>query len=355
MHIAVVWPKPRQHNWKAGQTQPTEFPDMSDGFLFLEQEGIRVTLEDSLLKPLNPLVDLHHFYSGFDPLRAARVVMRANRYDAIVCVGDSPAFVLVLLKRLFGLRVPIILVDPALADGYPRRKRVQDYLLPRVEHIVVFGRVQLDYLRREYGHRLRATFLRHRADVEFYNPAHVTPRPVPRPFVFSIGNDGARDFETLSQAALLCNATAGFHHHFVVQTVLPFTNHGGALEVRRNTVSYAQLRDLYAQSSVVVLPLLDHRHAGGVNSLLESMAMAKPVVISRSHGIMDYVDDGSTAVLVPPRDPEAMAGAITAMLCRSEEARLLGENARRFVVDCCQNPRYARQMADVIRAAVNQR
>lgn len=351
MRIAVAWPKPRKIRWTHGRTRSAEFPDLSDGLLFLEQEGFEVSLEDSLGLPFNPLVNVHEFYSGLDPVRAGRIAMRVRQYDAVLCVGDSTAFAFVLLRRALGLRVPIVLIDPALSDGYPRRKRLQDYVLPRVDHVVVYGRSQIDYLRREYGTRVSATCLYHRADTDFYRPGDLST-PTETPFIFSIGNDVSRDFNTLARAAAMCTSRPGFHCSFVVQTTLPVVDSKGVLDIRRDPISYVRLRELYARAAVVVIPLVDMRHAGGINTLLEAMAMGRPVVISRSAGILDYISHGSTALIVPPGDPDALSGAIQALIASPTEAERLGQAARRFVVQQCDNRLYAKVLADLVRDVI---
>ena len=136
--LALVWPKPRAHRWTLGEREPAEYPDLSDGLRFLVDQGFDVAIEESCGVPLNPLANMHEFYSGLDPARAARLVTRLGRYDGIVCVGDATAYVLIHLMRLLRRRRPIVLVDPALSDGYPRRKKLQDYVLPRVSRVVVY-------------------------------------------------------------------------------------------------------------------------------------------------------------------------------------------------------------------------
>jgi glycosyltransferase involved in cell wall biosynthesis len=350
LQIAVVWPKPRVTRVSQSQQNPDRYPDFSDGLAFLNTEGIDIVVEESLARPLNPLAHMHEFYSGLDPLRAMRLIARARRYDAAICVGDATAFVLTWLRDTLRIRLPIVIIDPALSYSYPRRRRVQDYVLPRASCVVVFSESQIEYLRKEYGSAVRTALLRHRADVDFYRPAAM--KPDGHPYVFSVGNDVSRDFDTLARAAKICANTAGFHHRFVVQTKNAVADDGGALDIRRDTVPYTDLRTLYQQAGVVVLPLHDMIHPGGINTLLEAMAIGRPIVVSDSRGVRDYVSDGVTMATAPPGDADALAAAIVNLTASPSEAQRLGDNARRFVVEHCDNRVYARQLAEIIREAI---
>jgi glycosyltransferase involved in cell wall biosynthesis len=59
-------------------------------------------------------------------------------------------------------------------------------------------------------------------------------------------------------------------------------------------------------------------------SLLDAMAAAKPCVGTSVGGIPEVIVDGETGVLVPPRDPPALAGAIVALLKDAALAQRMG-------------------------------
>ncbi|MFN7270510.1 MAG: glycosyltransferase, partial [bacterium] len=54
------------------------------------------------------------------------------------------------------------------------------------------------------------------------------------------------------------------------------------------------------------------------NVLVEAMASGIPVVTTRVSGIPELVEDGETGLLVEPRDPVALAGAIRRLLATPE-------------------------------------
>jgi len=66
-----------------------------------------------------------------------------------------------------------------------------------------------------------------------------------------------------------------------------------------------------AALDVAVLP--SYREAQGL-TILEAMALSRPVVASNVGGIPEMVEDGRTGLLVPPHDPGALAAAIIRLL-----------------------------------------
>ncbi|MDQ3448783.1 MAG: glycosyltransferase [Chloroflexota bacterium] len=66
-----------------------------------------------------------------------------------------------------------------------------------------------------------------------------------------------------------------------------------------------------AALDVAVLP--SYREAQGM-VILEAMALSRPVVATSVGGIPEMIEDGVTGLLVPPRDPRALAAAIRRLL-----------------------------------------
>ena len=73
-----------------------------------------------------------------------------------------------------------------------------------------------------------------------------------------------------------------------------------------------------AAFDVAVLP--SYREAQGL-TILEAMALSRPVVASNVGGIPEMIEDGVTGLLVPPHDPPALAGAIVRLLAEPPAGR----------------------------------
>lgn len=80
-----------------------------------------------------------------------------------------------------------------------------------------------------------------------------------------------------------------------------------------------------AAFDVVAVPSL--REGFGL-VLVEAMACGKPVVASAVGGMLEVAEDGVSALLVPPADAAALAGAIDSCLADAEFAAALGRRAQ---------------------------
>ncbi len=85
-----------------------------------------------------------------------------------------------------------------------------------------------------------------------------------------------------------------------------------------------------AALDVAVLP--SYREAQGL-SILEAMALSRPVVASNVGGIPEMITDGVTGLLVPPHDADALADAIVRLLRDHPYADTLGRAGHDMVHD----------------------
>jgi len=64
---------------------------------------------------------------------------------------------------------------------------------------------------------------------------------------------------------------------------------------------------------------------------LEAMAMAKPIVATNIDGITEQITDGVDGILVPPKNPSALAKAAIRVLNDRKLATTIGLSARKRV------------------------
>jgi glycosyltransferase involved in cell wall biosynthesis len=105
------------------------------------------------------------------------------------------------------------------------------------------------------------------------------------------------------------------------------------------------LAGLLLQSDVFALPSFQEDFP---LVLLEAMSYAMPVVSSAIDGPKDFLREGETALLVPPRDAPSLATALRRLIGDEALRCKLGENAREQVAASYSFPIIAKRLADTL-------
>jgi glycosyltransferase involved in cell wall biosynthesis len=101
--------------------------------------------------------------------------------------------------------------------------------------------------------------------------------------------------------------------------------------IPRDTVEFVgalsgrDLRTAYGQAAVVVLPSLQEN---APLSVMEAMAVGRPVVATRVGGLEDLVQDDVTGALCAPADSASLAEALVRVLADERSRQRLAESAR---------------------------
>jgi glycosyltransferase involved in cell wall biosynthesis len=103
--------------------------------------------------------------------------------------------------------------------------------------------------------------------------------------------------------------------------------------VERRGLSLPELREQYDRATIVVVPVLPTVYPFGITTLLEAMAMAKPLVVSDTEGLRGVVEHGRTGLVVPPGDPTALRRAVRELLEDADARESLGQAAREAVLE----------------------
>lgn len=207
--------------------------------------------------------------------------------------------------------------------------KVKRFLIRRAlrrAHLVwALSRPQVDVVSRWLGPGgPPVRYLRFGVDPDFWAEQQFPQRPM----LFSAGGDRDRDPATLLKAIEIVRRTRP-DIDVLVQSRTALTPPDGVKIVPYLT--HSELRAAYGRASVVAIATRPNLHASGMTVSLEAMAVGRPVVITSTAGIDDYVAHGSTGFLVQPGDHEAMARHIIGLLDDHAAAATMGRRARERV------------------------
>jgi len=233
-----------------------------------------------------------------------------------------------LLRRAGGRLVVSFHQPPDIFDfAVPRRAAAR--ILPMLDAALVTTSHQAEHLARwmapERIHRVPLG-----VDCTFFSPATNGQQPAREFHCITVGL-WQRDFVLLEQLTREA-ADLGLPLRFtVVSSPEVASTFAATPGVTAHTgISDEQLRDLYRESDLLVLPLVQ---AAASNTLLEAMACGLPVLASSVGGVSEYLGTGGGR-LVPPFRPDLMLEAILELAAAPAEREAMGVAARERALEC---------------------
>lgn len=317
--------------------------DISPDDPFPDYLALRNALQPDMLDPdtigktHSLIVRLVQRVCGINWAIAFAALLAARRYGAILATGEDVGLNLAFLAKLFRRRWPIVLICHNMTT---RRRSFFLRKLKVGSHIRTFlclSDAQAEIVMERYGiERERITLIYWAVDHRFFCPdrAAVVQRQI------CSAGAASRDYATLVQAAQgldvdlkIAADSAWFPQRLNISADQLPTN----VEAR-SYGNYRALRELYARSLFVVVPLQNVDFSAGYSVILEAMAMGKAVIVSRIKQQDSFICDGETGLYVAPGATAELRDRIRFLLDHPEEAQRLGNNARtaveeRFTLD----------------------
>jgi glycosyltransferase involved in cell wall biosynthesis len=269
-----------------------------------------------------------------------RIIARGD-YD-LLYVGAHSVVNALAFMRAFGIyRRPIVAI---CHHGLPGG---------RVPALQARGFDRLIFLSREIARRTvqlhpreaeKAVVLNWGFDLQYHRAM-----PEPGEFLLSAGKTG-RDYDTLCLALarypvptkIFCSADS--LPCAPVPECVAIT--AGAYE--QNAVTDSHLQDFYSQAFAVAIPLQDQPYLLGLTSLLDAMAHAKAVIVSKTPFIDIDVEAEGCGISVAPGDVDGWARAIRFLSEHPAEAQRMGRQGRALCEQCHNAKAFGAALADEI-------
>lgn len=178
--------------------------------------------------------------------------------------------------------------------------------------------------------------------IDFLHWAVKTPKvhnPEPglrtRSYVCAVGSQG-RDYGTLIKAAKRLpdiSFRLVAHPYNLIDLDIPANVHV------HTSVTNEMAMDIIANSRFLILPLSNAKLPCGHVTAVAAMHLGKMVIATDSTGLHDYLINGETAVLVPPKDPISLAGAIEDAWLDTDRIERIAKAGQAFATHWCHEDR----------------
>ena len=312
--------------------------------------------------------------AGTAPALAWIAFRELRRHDAVFTDGEHVGIPLAVLMRVTRSKAHHVTIGHRLSA--PKKRMFFSILRchEAMGAIVLHSRRQHEYARSLGIPGEKLALVPYHVDTEFWSLRAANEERL----VVSVGLEH-RDYQTLFRAASAVPAS------FVVAAASLWSRHKLRPQdlpsnVKVAAFDYHELRDLYSRAAIVVVPLVDIDNQAGITTILEAMAMGKPVIVSQSRGQTDVVEDrrgpergipsprplsllrliaaeNNLAVqpngfYVPPGDSDALARAIAFLLDHPEERIRLGAAGRRLAEQLLTVDAFAQRLNALVLAGL---
>jgi glycosyltransferase involved in cell wall biosynthesis len=125
--------------------------------------------------------------------------------------------------------------------------------------------------------------------------------------------------------------------------------------IQQEVIFAGQVTDVqpyYAAADVFALP---SHSEGSPNVLLEAMVANLPIVATSVGGVPEIVKHNESALLIPAKDPNAMAAAIARVLREEDLARRLTAHAAALIATRHTPENYVRSLTEIYREVIERR
>lgn len=265
-------------------------------------------------------------------VQTVALLLRARRYDAVVTWGERhtvwTAALLCLRRRRPG-HVAILIWPSRTRKATLAVRLARD----RIDRFIVPSPLQRRFVEDRIGVPARRFVeARYSVDTRFWRPMEGAGD-----VICSVGQE-LRDYATLLEAlvplGIPCHIAAGtgrFHPTFSKRKLHSLVAGTPPATVRFGTLRHRELRELYARSRFVVIPLVPSDNDSGITTILEAFAMGKAVICTESPGHRGLLEHGSNSICVPPFDIAALRNAIVELWNDPERCEQLGAAGRATV------------------------
>ncbi|OQW67994.1 MAG: glycosyl transferase group 1 [Proteobacteria bacterium ST_bin12] len=256
---------------------------------------------------------------------ARKIAQEVGENDVIFCTGEDIGVPVAVMCARMSSRAKVVVYFHNIDRIKGKLTLMLFGLAKKIDIFMACSSYQTDFLKRYLNLPESKVFLLlDQTDTQFFNPGRVSADKK-RPTLVSVGLE-KRDYRLLAQATSDLDVDV---------KISGFSNDANALKktfpdvmpenMSRRFYEWPDLLQLYRDADIVVISLVDNKYAAGVQVMMEAMACKRPVIISNTQGMVDYLRQTHALKVVKVGDVDCLRNAILELLSNPEEAKVQAE------------------------------
>jgi glycosyltransferase involved in cell wall biosynthesis len=289
-----------------------------------------------------PIRDLENRIK-IDIIEAFRTAKKFSDFNLYLSASEKSAIPLSFLMSAFREDAPHILIGHHLSSIPKTRLYRYWKFREHVTHVICVSQAQAEFAVQSMNFPYsKVDFLYDKVDHHFFRPDNNRAGD----YILAIGQE-QRDYK------ILVDAIEGTDIQLVIVASSPWSQFNLEITERPNVslvsnVPYPELRDLYNHAELIVLPLFENNYGAGLNTMLEAMAMAKPLIITKTSGIANYIKHAETGLFTSPGNSAEMRDIISRLMGDRKERKRLGSNARQDIEENMNIDIYVEKIVKIV-------
>ena len=283
---------------------------------------------------------------------------KIKKNDLLFAINDGVSLGLLFFKLLRKFDNEITVIIQGLHDRYKYFKNnkllVNFYkrLLGRAEMILTLSKYERGLLVKSFElepQKVKVFYFG--TDINYWSKTRVGAKDKAGDFVLTVGSDMHRDYNLLLNHYRL-KMPLKFVTRILTKRQLNKVEESDCFETDKN-ISNEKLRNLYFQSRFVVVPLKNTLATSGLSTVLQALAMEKPVLLAKTPAIQELFEDYKHVLYYEEKNPTSFKEKLDELNGDKRLRERLAKNGRKLVEEKFNSENMGKQVLRMMKSFVN--
>lgn len=285
-----------------------------------------------------------HFYIW----QTLKAIPKLGQYDLIVSHGMQSGVVLSLWRKIFKTKAKHIVFDigsfnSAAEKGFALK--LMQSASKSIDWIIFHTSSQIEYYKKFFPHIVdKSSFIRFGTDLDFFNPNDLKFAEDKDQYIICVGYS-KRDWDTLIEAYQ--RLQTGIKLRLIGHIDKKYENVNGVEQI-----GFIPIKDLINQiynAKFCVLPLESFNYSYGQMTLMQQMSLGKCVVVAKVPSLVDYIQEGVTAITYEPKNATDLSEKMNSLLNNNNLIETIAVNGKNYLLNYCNEQIMAKDIERVIK------